>query len=179
MHIDTMLYNSRPEGTLSEIETRIYDQLDQLAIPYARASHEHADTIEACKEIEAILGAQICKNLVVCNAQKTLFFLVMMPGDKKFLTKLLSKQLGTARLSFASADDLDRLLRTTPGSVSVLELIADASNQVGLVIDEDLMEQDCIGCHPGTNTATLKLKTSDILEVFLPSTGHKPTFVKL
>ena len=179
MFVDEKLYASRPEEKLSELETKIYDTLDELGITYERAVHDHADTIEECLEVEKVLGAEICKNLLVCNAQKTLYIFVMMPGGKKFLTKLLSKQLGTARLSFASPDALREILGVGPGSVSVLELVNEGAKDVRLVIDEDLLTQDHIGCHPGLNNATLRLKTSDIIEKFIPYTGRSPEYVKL
>lgn len=62
----------------------------------------------ACEEVDKLLGATICKNLFLCNSQKTNFYLLMMPGDKKFITKELSAQIGSARLSFASPEFMER-----------------------------------------------------------------------
>ncbi len=159
-------------------EQKCYDALDALGIEYAGVDHEHADTIEACHEIEATLGAEICKNLFLTNRQQTEFYLLLMPGDKPFKTKLLSKQIGTARLSFASSEHMQELLDITPGSVSVLGLLNDGG-RVHLVIDSDLLKDEFIGCHPCINTSTLRIRTSDILEKFLPSVGHEYTLVEL
>ncbi len=174
------LYEGRPESCSERLpkEQRCYDMLDRLGISYGRVDHEHADTIEACHEIERTLGAQICKNLFLTNRQQTDFYLLLMPGDKPFKTKLLSKQIGTARLSFASPEHMQELLDITPGSVSVLGLMND-KGRVRLVIDADLLKDEYIGCHPCINTSTLRIKTADIIEKFLPEAGHEYTVVTL
>ena len=176
----SQLYSGRPENFEERLpkERRCYDMLDRLGIGYGRVDHEHADTIEACHEIEKTLGAKICKNLFLTNRQQTEFYLLLMPGDKPFKTKLLSKQIGTARLSFASSEHMQELLDITPGSVSVLGLMND-NGRVHLVIDEDLLKDEYIGCHPCINTSTLKIRTADITEKFLPEVGHEYAAVAL
>ena len=159
-------------------EQRCYELLDSLGIEYARVDHEHADTIEACHEIESTLGALICKNLFLTNRQQTEFYLLLMPGDKPFKTKLLSKQIGTARLSFASPEHMERYLDITPGSVSVLGLMNDGG-KVHLVIDRDLLKDEFIGCHPCINTSTLRLRTEDVIGKLLPAVGHEYALVEL
>ena len=159
-------------------EQKCYDMLDRLGVEYAGVDHEHADTIEVCHEIESTLGAKICKNLFLTNRQQTEFYLLLIPGDKPFKTKLLSKQIGTARLSFASSEHMQELLDITPGSVSVLGLMNDGG-RVHLVIDSDLLKDKFIGCHPCINTSTLRIRTSDILEKFLPEVGHEYAVVEL
>lgn len=159
-------------------EQRCYELLDSLGVEYARVDHEHADTIEACHEIESSLGALICKNLFLTNRQQTEFYLLLMPGDKPFKTKLLSKQLGTARLSFASPEHMEQYLDITPGSVSVLGLMNDGG-KVHLVIDRDLLKDEFIGCHPCINTSTLRLRTEDVIGKLLPAVGHEYSLVEL
>lgn len=159
-------------------EQRCYELLDSLGVEYARVDHEHADTIEACHEIESTLGALICKNLFLTNRQQTEFYLLLMPGDKPFKTKLLSKQIGTARLSFASPEHMERYLDITPGSVSVLGLMNDGG-KVHLVIDRDLLKDEFIGCHPCINTSTLRLRTEDVIGKLLPAVGHEYSLVEL
>ena len=159
-------------------EQRCYELLDSLGIEYARVDHEHADPIEACHEIESTLGALICKNLFLTNRQQTEFYLLLMPGDKPFKTKLLSKQIGTARLSFASPEHMERYLDITPGSVSVLGLMNDGG-KVHLVIDRDLLKDEFIGCHPCINTSTLRLRTEDVIGKLLPAVGHEYALVEL
>ena len=98
-----VLETGRPADTGARLakEIRVYDFLDSLGIGYGRIDHEAAMTMEVCEEIDRTLGAQICKNLFLCNRQQTDFYLLMMPGDKQFKTKDLSAQIGSSRLSFA------------------------------------------------------------------------------
>ena len=89
--VNTNHFTSRPDCTgRLEKEKRVYDLLDRLQIPYEGVSHETANTIEDCEAVEEELGVKICKNLFLRNRQKTTFYLLMMPGDKKFVTKDLS-----------------------------------------------------------------------------------------
>ena len=168
------LLNGRPESVEGRLprEVRTYDMLDSLGIEYKRTDHEHADTMEACNKIDAILGVVICKNLFLCNRQKTAFYLLMMPGDKKFKTKELSSQINSARLSFASPEDMLKYLDIEPGAVSIMGLMNDKDHAVQLLIDEDVLKDEYIGCHPCVNTSSLKLKTEDVINKVLPAAGH-------
>lgn len=172
--IDPTIYNGCPQNAADRLlkEQRVYTLLDSLQIPYTRLDHDPAETMESCLEIEKRLDVSICKNLFLCNAQKTLFFLLMMPGDKKFRTAVFSKKMGCARLSFADAAHMEELLDITPGSVSVLGLMNDTLKRVRLVIDEDILKDEFIGCHPCINTSTLKLSKDDLLTKLIPAMGH-------
>ena len=176
------LVKGRPEtneGRL-EKEIRVYDLLDSLNIPYERIDHEAAETMEACAEIDkALAPAVICKNLFLCNSQKTKFYLLMIPGDKHFKTKEISHQINSPRLSFAPAEFMEKYLDITPGSVSVLGLMNDTENAVQLVLDKPIAESTRIGCHPCINTSTLAVSTQDILTKFLPAVHHEPIIVDL
>ena len=168
------LYNGRPENTEGRLprEIRTYDYLDKLVIEYKRTDHEAAGTMEACSEIDAVLGVVICKNLFLCNRQKTNFYLLMMPGDKKFKTKELSAQINSARLSFADPEDMLKYLDIEPGAVSIMGLMNDTEHHVQLLIDEDVLKGEYLGCHPCVCTSSLKLRTDDVIRKFLPATGH-------
>lgn len=175
------LYHGRPassEGRL-EKEMRVYDFLDSLGIEYIRTDHAHADTMEACNEIDAVLQTLICKNLFLCNRQKTKFYLLMMPGDKPFKTKELSRQINSARLSFAPPEQMSEYLDISPGAVSIMGLMNDTENHVRLLVDEDVLKGEYLGCHPCVNTSSLKIRTKDIFEVFLPAVHHEMTVVHL
>ena len=176
-----ILYDGRPEDTAGRLprEIRTYDFLDSLGIPYQRTDHERADNMAACNEIDAILGVIICKNLFLCNRQKTQYYLLMMPGDKKFKTKELSAQIHSARLSFAEADAMLEHLDIEPGAVSIMGLMNDREKRVQLLIDEDVLQDEFIGCHPCVCTSSLKIRTKDITERFLPATGHRFVTVTL
>ena len=102
-----------------------------------------------------------------------------MPGEKKFKTKELSKQIGSARLSFASEEYMVKYLNIRPGSVSIMGLMNDKENKVNLLIDEDVLKEEFLGCHPCVNTASLRLKTKDVTEKFLPCVGHSYRVVHL
>ena len=175
------LYNGRPEDTTGRLprEIRTYDFLDSLGIPYQRTDHERADNMEACNEIDAVLGVIICKNLFLCNRQKTRFYLLMMPGDKKFKTKELSAQINSARLSFAGEDAMLEYLDIEPGAVSIMGLMNDKGKAVTLLIDEDVLRDEYLGCHPCVCTSSLKLRTENVIGKFLPATGHEYTTVHL
>ena len=175
------LFSGRPETTKGRLEKEIrtYDYLDNLGISYERVDHEAAETMEACKAADDALGVEMCKNLMLCNRQKTAFYMLLMPGDKKFKTKELSAQINSARLSFADGEDMVKYLDIVPGSLSVMGLINDKDKVVKLLIDEDVLKAEYIGCHPCVNTSSLKILTSDIVEKFIPSTGHDFTTVHL
>ena len=175
------LYHGRPEITEGRLprEVRTYDFLDSIAIPYIRTDHERADNMEACNEIDAALGVLMCKNLFLCNRQKTNFYLLLMPGDKPFKTKEITKQIGSARLSFGPEEYMWKYMNCRQGSASVLGLMNDTEGHVRLLVDEDLKKNPYIGAHPCNNTSTLKLHTSDVFGRFLEKVGHEATYVKL
>ena len=177
------LFNGRPADCSGrqEREVRVYDRLDRLGIAYQRTDHADmpAMTMEDCNKIDAVLGVLICKNLFLCNRQKTSYYLLLMPGDKPFRTKELSAQLGVARLSFADEAALLDMLDLQPGAVSVMGLMNDTERRVRLIIDADVLAQPDFGCHPCVNTSSLKMRTEDMVNVFLPSTGHDYTVVNL
>jgi len=175
------LYNGRPADTTGreEREIRTYDFLDKLGIAYQRTDHGHADNMAACNEIDAVLEVTICKNLFLCNRQKTNFYLLMMPGDKPFKTKELTHQINSARLSFAPEEKMLEFLDILPGSVSIMGLMNDHGNNVQLLIDEDVLKGEFLGCHPCVNTSSLKLKTADVIEKYLPAVHHDYMVVHL
>ena len=171
------LVNGRPADCSGRLpkEIRSYDLLDSLGVSYQRIDHEAAMTMEACAAIDEILDATICKNLLLCNRQCTDFYLLMIPGGKTFKTSVLSKQIGSSRLSFADATYMERFLDITPGSVSVLGLMNDHGKRVQLLIDEDVLKGEYFGCHPCINTSSLRLKTADLMEKIIPAMHHVPT----
>ena len=173
------LVNGRPGDDRLAKEIRVYDFLDSLNIDYQRIDHPAAMTMEDCAAIDKVLCAVTCKNLLLCNRQKTAFYLLLIPGDKVFKTKDLSAQIGSSRLSFAGGEDMEQLLDITPGSLSVLGLINDKENRVQLLIDRDVLQGEYIGFHPCINTTTLRLKISDLTDVIIPAMGHTPIMVKL
>lgn len=193
------IYKGRPGNITGrqERELRVYDLLDSIGVDYDRLDHAPAMTMEVCDAVNAAFGrmtleefkaedsndrtkhAIICKNLFLCNRQKTKFYLLMIPGDKKFLTKNLSAQINSARLSFADAEDMLKFLDVTPGSVSVLGLMNDHDHIVQLLIDSDVLQSEYVGCHPCINTSSLRMKTKDLMEKVIPALQHEPVIVNL
>ena len=175
------LENGRPADCTGRLdkEIRVYDLLDNLEVAYQRIDHEAAMTMEACAAIDAALDAVICKNLLLCNRQCTAFYLLMIPGDKVFKTSILSKKIGSSRLSFAAPEYMERYLDITPGSLSVLGLMNDKDNKVQLLIDADVLKGEYFGCHPCINTSSLRLKICDLMERIIPAMGHEPMIVEL
>lgn len=171
----------RPADCTGRIPNEIatYDLLDALGVRYERIDHGPAMTMEDCREVDLALDAAVAKNLVLTNRQQTVFYLLMIPGDKRFKTSDLSHQLGVSRLSFASADHLKELLDVTPGSVSVLCLRKDPENRVTLLVDRDITRGQYIGCHPCINTTSLRFAQKDLWEVILPALHHDVTIVDL
>ena len=176
-----ILEQGRPANAKDRLpkEQRVYDFLDGLGIDYMRADHEPAMTMEVCEEIDRTLGTAICKNLFLSNRQQTVFYLLMMPGDKVFKTKDLSAQIGSSRLSFGTPEFMEELLDITPGSLSILGLMNDKEMKVNLLIDQDILSGESIGCHPCINTSSLKISTADMKEKIIPALGHEPRIVHL
>ncbi len=162
-----------------EKEIRVYDFLDGIGVQYWRVDHAPAMTMEICSGIEKTLGAPICKNLLLCNRQNTQFYLLLMPGDKNFRTSVLSKEIGSSRLSFADGSYMEAFLDITPGSLSVLGLMNDRDGRVQLLVDEDVLQAAYLGCHPCINTSSLRITMEDVREKLIPALGHEPQTVRL
>ena len=176
------LQQGRPADAAGRLdkEIRTYDLLDSLEIEYERVDHEEANTMEACAAVDEVLApAVICKNLFLCNTQKTKFYLLMIKNDKKFKTKEISKQINSSRLSFAPPEYMEKYLDITPGSASVMGLMNDTENQVTLLVDEDVLAAEYFGCHPCVNTSSMKLKTEDVFTKYLDAVHHNYMTVTL
>lgn len=169
-------YKGRPEDTAGrpDKEIRVYDFLDELGIEYYRLDHEPADADhpQVCADVDEALGARICKNLFLANRQRTRFYMLMIPSDKVFRSSDISKQAGSSRLHFAEPEYMEKYLDTTPGSASVMGLINDRDNTVQLLVDEDVLNAEFVGCHPCINTSSLCIRTEDIFGDFLDAVGH-------
>lgn len=173
------VYTGRPAQEREPVEQQVYDLLDALHIPYQRVDHDPAYDMEACAAISRVLGVRICKNLLLTPRNRSAFYLLTMPDDLPFRTADFSKQIGSSRLSFASAEDLQELLGVQPGSASVLGLMHDAEHRVTLALERRVAEAEWFGCHPCRNSSSLRLKTADLLHVFLPHIGCTPVIVDL
>ena len=164
---------------MEEREKRTYEFLDNLGVPYEKYEHEAIMTIEAAEELDKKMGLEICKNLFLCTANKKEFYLLMIVGDKRLVTKDVSKKLSTSRLSFANESYMEEYLDITPGSVSVLGLMNDTENHVQLVIDEDVLKGEYVGCHPCINTSSLRVRTADLMEKIIPAMHHEAKIIQI
>ncbi len=173
------LVEGRPQDKRIDKEERVYDLLDQLNIDYQRIDHEEANTMEVCLEIEKTLKSTICKNLFLVNSNKSQYYLLMLKENKKFKTKVISKQINSSRLSFGSDEKMLEYLDITPGSVSLLGLMNDHDFKVQLLMDKDLLQDEYLGCHPCINTSSLRIKMKDVFEKIIPSLHHEPIFVEI
>ena len=168
-----------PETFNSELEERIFKKLDELKIEFELVENDPADTMEDCIEIDKKLGAEIRKTVVVCNRQKTVYSLVVMPANKRFETKVFAQKMECARVSFASTDDLLDKIGVVPGSASVLCIIKDENNEVQVVIDKEVADSEYFACNISDSRRHIKIKTKDLLEVILPHLGHDAKIVEL
>ena len=173
------LVEGRPQDKRIDKEERVYDLLDQLNIDYQRIDHEEANMMEVCLEIEKTLKSTICKNLFLVNSNKSQYYLLMLKENKKFKTKMISKQINSSRLSFGSDEKMLEYLDITPGSVSLLGLMNDHDFKVQLLMDKDLLQDEYLGCHPCINTSSLRIKMKDVFEKIIPSLHHEPIFVEV
>ncbi|HIT90275.1 MAG TPA: prolyl-tRNA synthetase associated domain-containing protein [Candidatus Merdenecus merdavium] len=175
------LLKGRPESEKGRLEKeiRVYDLLDELGIPFMRVDHSPLETMEDCIEVDKILDAHVCKNLFLVNSNQSQYYLLMVTGDKKLETKKISKQIGSSRLSFGKAKNMEEFLDISPGAVSVMGLMNDKDLKVQLLIDEDIIHHEYLGCHPCVNTSSIKLKTSDVLDIFLKKVDHEPVMVQI
>lgn len=174
-----VVYNGAPTESRSDVEDRVYACLTRLAIPFTRVDHAPAFTMEDCAAISDALDVHICKNLLLTPRNRSAFYLLCLPAEKSFSTKDFSKLMGSSRLSFAAEEDLVALLGCHAGSASVLGLMNDTQHRITLAVDRAVAEDEWFGCHPCKNTSSLRLKTRDILEKFLPATGHEAIIVDL
>ncbi len=173
------IYTTVPAQGCSPVQREVLQLLEKLHIPYQYVSHGAANTMEDCKAVSEALNVAVCKNLFLCNRQQTQFYLLCMSAGKPFKTKDLSAQIGSARLSFASGEQMQQLLGVTPGSASILALKNDTEGRVQLLIDRSTYQAAYFGCHPCENTGTVKVETSDLLNLFLPHVGHRAVIVDL
>jgi Ala-tRNA(Pro) deacylase len=140
-------------------------------IEAARYEHPPVMTVEESERLVPQLPGAKTKNLFLRNRKGDRHLLVTVPHDVAVDLAALGAQIGAGRLGFASADRLLKHLGITPGSVSLLALVNDASHAVEFVIDRRLWEADAVHAHPLVNSATMVLPHRE-LERFLAATGH-------
>ena len=169
------VFQGSPQNTdqLSDNEKLIYGLLDELHIEYKRVEHEAVFTVAESQSVAELLEpAKHCKNLFLCPFNKSQYYLLVMPAEKKFASGSVSRQIHSSRLQFASDEDLAACLQLKSGSVGALALAMDKDKKVQLLVDKAVLTAEYVSSHPGVNTASIALKTTDLFSKYLPATGH-------
>lgn len=171
--------NEMPTSYSSVLEENVYTKLNELNIKFDRVDNDTVEAMEECVEISNKLGAEIRKTIIVCNEKKTQFYLVVLPAEKRFDSKLFRDKMGCSRVSFAKAEDMQEILGVVPGSATIMSVINDKDNIVKVAIDKEVADSEFFACNTGENTRHIKIKTSDLLNVFLLNVNHEPTIIEL
>jgi Ala-tRNA(Pro) deacylase len=151
--------------------------LDGLGVERRLVEHPPVHTVEEALPHWAALPGTHTKNLFLKDAKDQLW-LVSAPADRAIDLKLLPRQIGSKRLSFASADLLHAVLGVRQGALSPLALVNDTGRRVRLVLDAALAAAPAVTFHPLVNTATVSIRPEG-LQAFLAATGHEPLVVPL
>jgi Ala-tRNA(Pro) deacylase len=160
----------------AEREQQVYDFLNEMEISYARHEHPPVFTVEEADQYwEGIAGAH-CKNLFLRNNKGNQHFLVVLESAKKVDLNQLGEKTGAGKLSFASANRLEKYLGLETGAVSPFGLINDHTKAVRVILDEDLKESEHINFHPNVNTATVTVSFRDF-ERFLARCGNDVAYL--
>ncbi|TFU05885.1 prolyl-tRNA synthetase associated domain-containing protein [Polymorphobacter arshaanensis] len=159
----------------SPAEARLHAALDALGIAWSQAEHDAVFTVEESAHLHVALPGLHSKNLFLKDAGAR-FWLVTVPADLRVDLKALPTVIGSKRLSFGNAVDMERLLGVTPGSVTPLAAINDGEGAVTVVLDRAVATAPCFHVHPLRNSASLALAGADLVRA-LGAWGHVPAVV--
>ncbi len=173
------IYTTPPEKFNTPLQKETYQVLQNLHIPFERVNTDEAITMEDCVQIDKKLNMKMVKTLFLCNRQQTAFYLFITSGDKPFKSKEFSNALGVARVSFAPADLMEKMLGTKIGAATVFSAILDKNNAVQIIFDKDVTTEEWYGCSDGTTTCYMKIKTAQIINAFLPFAKHIPSIIEV
>jgi Ala-tRNA(Pro) deacylase len=162
-----------PTDALNEAEARLYADLAALGIEYAMHEHPPVFTVEESSQHTQHIKGVHTKNLFLKDKAGA-FWLVTVPDQARVDLKALPAAIGCGRVSFGKAEDMQRLLGITPGSVTALAAINDVTGSVRVVLDADLAKAAIINCHPLRNNATVSLPATDLIRA-LTHWQHPPT----
>ena len=166
-----------PAEFSSELQEKVYAAFASLGIPFGRVDTDPGLTMEDCRHIDAKIGVRIVKTVFLCNRQQTEFYLYVTTDDKPFVTREFCGALGIPRVSFGPAEKLWELTGVLVGATTVLSAILPQAAGVHLVLDRSVAEGEWFACTDGTATCFVKLRTADLLENYLPATGHELTLI--
>jgi len=169
---------STPPATFATaLQQKVYETFEALALPFERVDTDPGLTMEDCQHIDAKIGVRIVKTVFLCNRQQTEFYLYVTTDDKPFVTREFCGALGIPRVSFAPADKLWELTGVEVGATTILSCILPSACNLHLIMDRGLAESEWFACTDGTPTCFVKLHTQDLLNKFIPVSGHTLTLI--
>lgn len=144
-----------------DVQGKVLARLNEMSIAYRLLEHAPVGGILDCLPIAEQLHALMPKNLFLAPRSEKAFYLAIVPPDSVFRTADVSRQLGSARLSFASEEKLDALLHTKPGAISPMGLLFDADRRVQFAMDRALASAPILAFHPCVSTASIAISQTD------------------
>ena len=156
-----------PTEYATELQRKVYETFAELGIPFERVDTDPGLTMEDCQHISAKIGVPVVKTLFLCNRQQMEFYLYVTTDDKPFITREFCGALGIPRVSFAPADRLWALTGVEVGATTILSAVLPSASAVHLVMDRSVAEGVWFACTDGTPTCFVKIRTSDLLSLYL------------
>lgn len=158
---------------------QIYEYIKNKQIWYEITEHKAVYSMSEISEVEIPYPEADAKNLFVRDDKKENYYLITVRGNKRVNLKEFRKENNTRPLSFASEKELKEIIQILPGSVSPLGILNDKENKVKVFLDKEFIEKtDIIGIHPNDNTATIWLKTKDLINI-IKEYGNKVELVEI
>ncbi len=158
---------------------QIYEYIKNKQIWYEITEHKAVYSMSEISEVEIPYPEADAKNLFVRDDKKENYYLITVRGNKRVNLKEFRKENNTRPLSFASEKELEEIIQILPGSVSPLGILNDKKNKVKVFLDKEFIEKtDIIGIHPNDNTATIWLKTKDLIDI-IKEHGNKVELVEI
>lgn len=173
------IYTTAPTQFQTPLQKETYEHLEKLHIPYERVDTDEAITMDDCVLINEALDMKMVKTLFLCNKKKKMFFLFITTSDKPFSAKDFGQAVQTSRVSFAPTELFEEMLGVKIGAATIFSSIIDLDRDIQIVIDQDVADEEYYGCSDGTTTCYMKIKTSDIIDKFLPSVNHKAKIIMI
>lgn len=157
----------------------IYDYLHSRHIWHEITEHKAVYNMSEASGLELSYPEAGAKNLFLRDDKKQHYYLVTVKGDKKVDLKAFRYKNQTRPLSFATEEELTAILGLYAGAVSPFGLLNDTTRKVCLFIDEAFLEEPAlIGVHPNENTATVWMKTRDLIKI-VEEHGNRVQVVKM
>ena len=148
------------------MKNEVYQLLNKLHIQYDKVEHPPLFTCEDNKKYNIKFYAIVCKNLFIRNSNKSQYYLVALPLEKRVDLKLLQMLLGEKRLSFGNENVLEEKLRIKSGAVSIFNIINLKDKDIMFILDEDILKCEKVGFHPNINTETVIFNPKELNKIF-------------